>query len=74
MRRTSSEMKTTKTEGAITESQWADLPMLLDVPDVALVLRCSKRWVSDHAEELGGTKVANHWRFGKTRIAELLGM
>ena len=74
MRRNPTEQEDTKSKDAITEEEWASFPMLMDVPDVARVLRCSKRWVSDHADELGGQKLAGHWRFGKASISKLLGV
>lgn len=34
----------------------------------------TERWVSDHAKELGGFKVAGHWTFSKSAVAKMLGI
>lgn len=58
----------------LTAEEWNQLPITLNVPDVARVLRCSSRYVSNNAAELGGVKRANKWIFSKARIAELAGI
>lgn len=58
----------------MSESEWQALPVMLRVDDVAKVLGTRPRWVSDHAEELGGRLFADRWMFPKGAIAEILGI
>lgn len=58
----------------LTQREWDRLPISLDVEDMAKACCASKRWVSDHAIELGGRKLAGRWYFSKSETAKLLGI
>ena len=58
----------------LTDAEWEALPVTFDAPTMARLIRCNTRYVQNHAEELGGRKIADRWIFSKTRAAELLGM
>lgn len=58
----------------ITESEWEALTVTFGVDDMARLIRANKRFVQNHAEELGGYKVAGRWTFSKPKTAELLGL
>lgn len=55
-------------------AEWEALPVTLDAPTVARAIRSNTRFIQNHAEELGGIKLAGRWIFSKARIAELLGL
>lgn len=63
-----------RSQCSITLKDWKKLPILLTVEDVADILGVRSRWVSTHATELGGRKVAARWVFPKAALSELLGI
>ena len=67
-------IKRRKQEQPYSPEEWAQLPVVLDCIQTARALGCCARWVSDHAPEVGGVKVAGRWRFGKGAIAKLVGI
>jgi hypothetical protein len=66
--------KQRKRQQALTEYEWNNLPITLSIDDMARACCTSRRWVSDHAAELGGRKIAGRWMFPKSETAKLLGI
>lgn len=62
-----------RTEG-ITDEEWQALPVTFGVTEMARLARTNWRYVSDHANEFGGRKIANRWLFSKSGAAKLLGI
>lgn len=58
----------------LSEHEWSCLPVTFGVEDMARACCASKRWVNDHAAELGGRKLAGRWHFSKSETAKLLGI
>ena len=56
------------------EQEWRELPIVLDTLQAARAVGRCARWASDHAEQIGGKKVGNHWRFSKSAISRYLGI
>ena len=62
-----------RTEG-LSSDEWRELPVTFGITEMARLVRCNWRYVSDHAAELGGHKVAGRWLFSKNAAADLLGL
>lgn len=63
-----------KHRAPLSEYEWSCLPVSFEVDDMARACCASRRWVSDHAAELGGRKIAGRWRFSKSEVAKMLGI
>lgn len=58
----------------VSDSEWKSIPVTFGVQIMARLIHSNKRYVQNHAEELGGRKIGGRWLFSKIRTAELLGM
>lgn len=58
----------------VTETEWQSMPITFGTSVLARLLGSDARYVSNHAEELGGRKLAGKWVFSKTKTAELIGL
>ena len=54
--------------------EWSTLPVTFNASVMSRVCGCCLRYVQDHAEELGGRKVAGRWLFSKPLVADILGL
>lgn len=62
-----------RTKG-LTNDEWRELPVTFGITEMARLVRCNWRYMSDHAAEFGGRKVAGRWLFSKSEAAKLLGL
>lgn len=58
----------------MTVEEWEEVPVTFGTEQAASVFGCTLRYVQNHAEELGGVKVAGHWVFSKPKTAAMLGI
>ena len=66
--------KRRKQDKPYSPEEWRELPIVLDCIQTARALNCCARWVSDHAPEVGGIKIAGRWKFSKATIGKLVGI